>query len=121
MKHPFPGYGYPAHHVAGSPGLWLGEGDGSFTRGFVTTACLSAFQDVPCPSSSAHLKRVLRHALQGGTAFAAGSRATVALRQGDYSGALLATALGATGVLLIEQLLRDARRLDREKGDGQEK
>ena len=120
MRHPFPGYGYPLQ-AAVVPGFWRAGGDGSFTRGFVTTACLSAFQDVPCPSSSAQFKRVLRHALQGGTAFVAGSRASAAFRQGDYSGALLASALGATGVLLIEQLLRDAERPARETGDGQEK
>ncbi|GAB3467592.1 hypothetical protein [Azotobacter salinestris] len=91
-----------------------------FTRAFVATACLSAFQGGARPQSPTQLRKVLRQALQGGTAFAAGSRAATAVRQGDYSSALVAAALGAGGVLLLEQLLRDAARLDKEKQDGQE-
>jgi len=91
-----------------------------FTRVFIATACLSAVQGVSSSQSPCQVRRVLRQALQGGTAFAAGARAAAALRQGDYSAALLASALGAGGVLLIEQLLRDGGGSDREKGDGQE-
>lgn len=79
-----------------------------FLRGFVATACLSAFQDVRKPASKKSLKRVLRHALQGGAALAAGNHAAVALGRRDYTGALLATAAGAAGVLAIEYFLREA-------------
>lgn len=79
-----------------------------FLRGLVATACISAFQDVGKPASKKNLKRVLRHALQGGTALAAGSHAAIALGRRDWAGALLATAAGAAGVLAIEQLLRES-------------
>lgn len=80
-------------------------GEGDFTRGLVVSACLSAFQDRAGPMTGARLGRVLRHGLQGGTAYVAGSRAAVAAARGDYAGALGATVLGAAGVLLIERLL----------------
>ncbi|MBP6725681.1 MAG: hypothetical protein KA132_00510 [Thauera sp.] len=93
------------------------NGAGSFTQGFVAAGCLSAFQDRPSPASQADVKRVLRHALQGGTALAAGSYAAVALRQQDYTGALVAATAGAAGVLLIERLLRDKAQANRENED----
>lgn len=93
-------------------------GDGSFIRGFVATGCLSAFQDIPDPKSAKHLKRVLRHALQGGTALTAGGRAVNAIQRGDYAGALIAAAAGAAGVLVIEQLLQSKD--DKENRHGQE-
>jgi hypothetical protein len=95
-------------HRYALPAVMTARGDGSFTKGFVATSCVSAFQGVSQPASQANLKRVLRHGLQGGTALAAGSRAAMALSHRDYSGALIATAAGAIGVLLIENLLRDA-------------
>lgn len=107
---------YPAHPLY-PPSLPMSS---EFTRAFVATACLSAFQGAFRPQSPAQLRRVLRQALQGGTAFAAGARAATAVRQGDYSGALVAAALGAGGVLLLEQLLHDAARFGKEKQDGQE-
>ncbi len=91
-----------------------------FLRGMVINACLSAFQDVARPTSRKAMKRVLRHSLQGGTALAAGSRAASRLVRGDYAGALIATAAGAAGVLLIEQLLRDIAPSNREENHGQE-
>ena len=81
--------------------------DGSFTQGFVASACISAFQDVAHPDSKADYKRILRHGLQGGTALAAGSDAAVALRCGNYTRAVLSVAVGAAGVLLLENLLSD--------------
>lgn len=82
-------------------------GDGSFLRGFVATACLAAFQDAARPLDARRLKRVLRHALQGGTALAAGGRAVSAMQRGDYQGVALAATAGAAGVLIIERMLRD--------------
>jgi hypothetical protein len=84
------------------------RGDDGFAKGFVASACLSAFQGVADPVSPGQIKRVLRHGLQGGAALAAGSRAALALRYHDYTGAVLATAAGAAGVLLIEKLLSDS-------------
>lgn len=100
------------------PGVMTVPGDGSFTQGFVAAACVSAFQDIAPPSSRAKLKRVLRHGLQGGMALAAGSRTALALRHRDYSGALIAAASGAVGVLLIENLLRDSAPLKKEEHHG---
>jgi hypothetical protein len=97
-----------------------GAGDGSFVRGFVATGCLSAFQDVARPASAQQLKRVLRHALQGGTALTAGSRAVAAIDRGDWAGAVLAGAAGAVGVWIIEQLLRERTGNHQEKPHGQE-
>lgn len=98
-------------------------GDGSFIRGFVASACLSAFQDVPQPASRKNLKRVLRHALQGGAALTAGGHAVSALRQRNYASALIAAAAGAASVFAIEQLLREAaptKHDNQEKKNGQE-
>ncbi|MBB3103161.1 hypothetical protein [Azomonas macrocytogenes] len=94
--------------------------DGSFTRGFVATACLSACQDNGLAQSPEQIKRILKHALQGGTALAAGSHAAVAVQRKDYLGALLATTAGAAGVLLVERLLREHAQTAQEVTDGQE-
>jgi hypothetical protein len=93
---------------------------GSFVKGFVAGGCLSALPGANLPPSQADLKRILRRALQGGAALAAGERAAMAYRQGDYSGMLVATAAGAAGVLLIERLLRDAAPPKQENTHGQE-
>ena len=52
-------------------------------------------------------RRVLRHALQGGTALAAGAYAAEAVRCGDFTRAVLATAVGAAGVYALERLLKE--------------
>ena len=90
---------------------------GGFVQGFVAAGCVSAFQDRPAPACAVDLKRVLRHALQGGAALAAGSQAAMAVRRQDYTGALVATAAGAAGVLLIERLLRDSATAVQERKD----
>ncbi len=104
------------HHHARS-GLPV---QGHFVRGLVASACLSAIQDVRTPASPENLKRVLRHALQGGTALAAGAGTAAALERRDYTGALIATAAGVAGVLVIERLLREPARHQQENEDGQE-
>lgn len=96
------------------------ESDGSFTRGFIATACLSAFQEQRVPSSPKQFKRVLRHALQGGAALAAGTHAAIAVKQGNYLGAVLATALGAASVLAVERLLQESSTSAPELINGQE-
>ncbi|MBO3273917.1 hypothetical protein [Pseudomonas schmalbachii] len=85
--------------------------DGNFVRGFVASACLSAFQDVP---GKPDLRRVARHALQGGTAICAGTLAARALQRQEYSRALLTGMAGALGVMLVERLLRDDARSSQE-------
>lgn len=97
--------------------LPMAAGRGSFVRGFVATGCLSAIQGL---HDAQDLKRLLRHALQGGAALAAGTRAAVAIERRQYMDALLSAALGAAGVLVIEQLLRDAAQNSQENGDGKE-
>ncbi|WP_200175091.1 hypothetical protein [Ectothiorhodospira shaposhnikovii] len=111
----YPGYGFvpPARS---SP---LDCYDGCFTRGFVTAACISAFQDVGPPASRPALRRVVRHGLQGGTALMAGTRAANAVRRGDYLSAVTAAAAGAAGVMIIERLLRPSQaREEKEKEHG---
>ncbi len=83
----------------------LGPADGSFTRGLVAAACLSAFQDRRAEGSREALRRIVRHGLQGGVALSAGSQAAMAVRQGNYLRALTLAAAGATGVLLVERCL----------------
>lgn len=88
--------------------------DGSFTRGFVAAACLSAFQDRPGFDS----RRVLRHALQGGAALTAGTQAARSLQRGQWVGALTAVAAGAAAVQLIETLLGEPAGHDEEHERG---
>ena len=111
--------------IANPPGpyspAFLTSGDGSFARGFVASACLSAvYGGASGLPAQADLKRMLRHGLQGGAALTAGSRAASALRYGDYSSALIAAAAGAATVLLIENLLRDAARPSKDGHHGQQ-
>ncbi|THF63259.1 hypothetical protein [Pseudothauera rhizosphaerae] len=101
--------------VAGTPVI-----ERSFVRGFVASACLSAIQGGQRSPSSAEVRRVLRYALQGGTALAAGAGAAAAIERRDYTGALVAAAVGAAGVFVIERMLRDAAQRSQEKHDGQE-
>ncbi|MBK6998864.1 MAG: hypothetical protein IPH35_02425 [Rhodoferax sp.] len=82
-----------------------------FTRGFVATGLLATFQDRAQRQFSANGqtfdgRRILRHALQGGIALAAGSVAAEALVRRNALRALIAVAAGATTVLTIEQTLR---------------
>lgn len=79
-----------------------------FLKGFVLTACLSALQDAPDLRNKATRRRVLRRALQGGTALGAADATARAAAQGDYTRAVMAASVGAAGVYLIERLLRDA-------------
>ncbi|MFT3717441.1 hypothetical protein [Pseudorhodoferax sp.] len=117
---PYPGVApyAPAMMPLGVP---LRASGAAFAQGFVAAGCLSAFQDRQTLLSSpspVELKRVLRHALQGGAALAAGTRAAAAFQQQDYARMLVATAAGAAGVLIIERLLRDAAQAEQENQDG---
>jgi hypothetical protein len=100
MKH----YLYPHPYIYPRAGEDTLE---SFTKGLVAAGCISAFQDVTSLKTEGHQKRVLRHALQGGTALAAGTYSADALRHGDYLRAVLAAAAGAEGVLAIERAMND--------------
>lgn len=76
----------------------------NFTRGLVAAGLLSAIQDRwtvdKLPS-----RKILRQALQGGVALAAGVATAESLRKQDYLGALAALAGGAVGVIALEKLL----------------
>lgn len=80
-----------------------------FVRGFVATGLLAAVQDRAARHGShdsrAEAQRVLRLALQGGAALAAGTEAATALQQRDWTRAMTVTAVGALGVLAIERLM----------------
>jgi hypothetical protein len=90
-----------------TPGLGMGTVE-SFSLGLFAAGCVSAFQDVDSWKSEGHQKRVLRHALQGGTALAAGTYAAQAVRRGHYTDALIAAVAGAAGVMALESLLRES-------------
>lgn len=74
-----------------------------FARGFIATGLLAALQDRSTTGKGdpPDLRRILRQALQGGTALAAGGVATDALRQDSPMGALLAVAAGAAALAMI--------------------
>ncbi|WP_051340262.1 hypothetical protein [Azospirillum halopraeferens] len=78
----------------------------TFTRGMVAAGLLAAIQDGNSPDAPPRgARRVLRLALQGGAALAAGSAAADALSTRDYPAALLALAAGTAGMVVIEHLL----------------
>ncbi len=70
-----------------------------FARGFLMTALLEATQSRPYDG-----RRLLRRALQGGAALAAGTSAAASLARRDYLPALAAVALGAAGMVAAEVL-----------------
>lgn len=76
-----------------------------FLRGFLTTGLLSA---AARQHGVKDRKAMLRHALQGGTALAAGVAAANAIQRGEFGRALLATALGVTGLAAIEYSLNES-------------
>ncbi|KAF0223028.1 MAG: hypothetical protein FD176_2194 [Rhodospirillaceae bacterium] len=77
---------------------------GNFTRGLIATGLLAAIQDRWSHEKPSN-RKVLRLALQGGAALAAGIAAAESLRRGDYARALIAVAGGAVGVGVAEMLL----------------
>jgi len=84
--------------------LALAELTSNFTRGMVAAGLLTAIQDrgnVGRPPS----RKIVRQALQGGVALAAGVATAESLREQDYLGALAAFAGGAVGVMALESLL----------------
>lgn len=81
-----------------------GEIGDSFVRGLVSAGLLAGAQRSAAP---ARPRRVMRLALQGGVALAAGSAALEALRHDQAVWALGAVAAGAAGLLVAEQLLQD--------------
>lgn len=97
------------------------EAAAAFARGFVATGLLSLFQDRlgPVPPHPHDRRKILRHALQGGTALAAATMVAEALLQRDYPTVVTAAALGAGGVLAAEYLL--THRSNEEADLGQEK
>lgn len=91
----------------------------SFVRGFVATGLLAAVQDRAARKGGRReRRRLLRLALQGGTALAAGGAAADALQSRDWSRALTAVAAGGLGMLALERVLQD--KTDQENGNGQE-
>ncbi|WP_333824570.1 hypothetical protein [Pinisolibacter sp.] len=70
-----------------------------FARGFVVTALLEAAQSRPHDG-----RRLLRRALQGGAALAAGTSAAASLGRRDYLPALAAVAVGAATIAAAEIL-----------------
>lgn len=81
----------------------LDQAGGAFLRGFVATALLVAIQDrTNKPLDS---RRILRHAVQGGIALAAGTTASDAALRRDYGSAALAVSAGAAAIIGTELLL----------------
>jgi hypothetical protein len=104
------------HLTVYAPAMLAQPQGGIFVRGAVTAGCLSAFQDRP-QGETGQGRRILRHALQGGMALAAGTHAAAAWCECDYTRALVATVTGAAGVLLLEQLLCQRAQPSQEKSD----
>lgn len=85
----------------------LAEAPTAFARGFLVTGLLAAMQDrrgKGAPDGAT----LLRHALQGGAALAAGTVAAEALARRNPALAAIAVAAGAAGVLAAETLLNSA-------------
>lgn len=100
-----------------------GEMPANFVRGFVATGLLAALQ-YPAGRATPAGRAVLKQALQGGAALAAGCAAADAWQRQDLRGVLMAVAGGAAGLAAIDYLARkSARRSNeiREKHLGQEK
>lgn len=76
----------------------------NFTRGMIAAGLLAAIQDSRT-SGKPHGRKLLRQALQGGVALAAGAAVAESMRDQDYFGALSALAGGALGALALETLL----------------
>ena len=95
---------------------WLHpEFQDSFIRGLVSAGLLASLGD---RAAGRDPRGILRLALQGGAALAAGSVAAVALQRRQPASTLAAIAAGAAGVLVIEHLLRE--KTFKEKNHGQE-
>jgi len=82
-----------------------------FARGFLVTALLEATQSRP---HDPH--RLLKRALQGGAALAAGTSAATSLARRDYLPALGAVALGAAAMAAAE-ILTDPSRITAQETD----
>lgn len=100
---------YPYPMAAWVPPAAFSRVDGQeFLKGALMTASLAALQGMPDLHRRSTRRRVLRRALQGGTALSAANSAARSLAQGRPGQALVAASLGAAGVYLIERLLGDA-------------
>lgn len=78
-----------------------------FVRGFVAAGLLAAIQERAAGGACVESRRLLRLALQGGGAMAAGVAAAESLAEGRWAAALGAAAAGGAGVLAIERLLSE--------------
>ncbi len=81
-----------------------------FVRGFVSTGLISAIDQRAKGRPASANRRVLRHALQGGTALTAAVTAAHAVQRRDYAAAVTAAAVGAIGVYTLDCLLREETR-----------
>lgn len=110
----------PAHKLPVK--VKAGEMPANFVRGFVATGLLAALQEPAGRATPAAGRAVLKQALQGGTALAAGCAAADAWQRQDLRGVLIAVAGGAAGLAAIDYLARKSARRNgkREKHLGQE-
>jgi hypothetical protein len=97
-----PGRG-PASASYACPAWPANEPQNGFLRGAIAAGLLAAATPEVCR------KDVLRRALQGGTAMAAGIAGANAIDQHHYGSALLALAFGAAGLSAIDVLLSDSQ------------
>lgn len=95
----------------------------NFVRGFVATGLLAALPSGAASATAPNARKaILRQALQGGIALAAGGTAAGALQRRDYRTAVVAVGGGAAAVIAVDYLLRKpARKDNEEKALGQEK
>lgn len=97
----------------------VGEVSTTFARGAIAAGLLSAIQRET--GAAPRVGRVvLRHALQGGAALAAGTIAAEAIRRGRMGEAMIAAAGGAASMVAIEFLLNPQADDDKETNLGKE-
>lgn len=76
-----------------------------FARGLVAAGLLAAVQDRWSGAPPASARKILRLAVQGGAALAAGIATAESLRRRDYAGTAVALAGGAVLMVAAERLL----------------
>ncbi len=79
-----------------------------FIRGAVATALLSALSQTKNAPNKTSGKQVLKHALQGGFAAAAGMGVANAIESKEYQQALLLVLGGSVGIAGAELLIKDS-------------
>ncbi|KON80704.2 hypothetical protein PA01_02790 [Azoarcus sp. PA01] len=102
------------------PGPVAERASTNFVRGFVATGLLAALPSAAASAMAPNAgKAILRQALQGGIALAAGGTAAGAMQRRDYRTAIVAVGGGAAAVIAVDYLLR--KPVPKDSKDNEEK